>query len=755
MSDPYLSAAIQTLSRDIEAEVLRAGSPENALDALLTEHLKLGCNLLACPGSMMWLDDGDAGAIRSLYDPEGVFPTTTAQLLVRQVAASQGPMLWGSEIAGAPVIVSGRSIGALVFYAGGRALTAENLGLIASLGQLIGGVIQCGTTDRERERARSMDRSWNIVLETIAENKPIENTLTALAQAMQQHSSAQSAAILLRRDGFVPEAITANLPEQTREPLRVQIPRRAEHRHARFCENAVADPVWSEAAAALDGLPGCLYALITSGNREVLGIVSLHYPGAQRPLESDHDVLLTAAGIASKAIEHSETMVRLAFEAQHDSLTGLPNRLHFMHLFEAALAQARRSHEIITLLFIDLDRFKQINDTLGHAMGDRVLQGVATRLKSLLPSPLDFAARMAGDEFTVVLTNVADEDAALEMSRYILRAMREPYHIDGYELFVTGSIGMSVFPAHGEQAQVLLRRADLAMYRAKAEGGSALYSFLKEPVHGALEQFELETALRRAIEKNEFEVSYHPLVDISGRLDGLEALLSWNHPKLGRTPPKQFIPIAEESGLIAPIGSWVMAQVCLTAAKWRQAQLRPVRLSVNVSAVQFSRSDFVDTVAAVLSTTGFPPEFLELELTETYVLRDIEESAKRMARIRELGVTLAIDDFGSGYSSFSYLRRLPVNSLKIDQSLLRDLAGPGGSVAVLQSIVLLAHSMALTVVAEGVETLEELELLRTAGCDKVQGHLYGEALSQADATLLLARKDPKMPLVYRVVGGGR
>jgi EAL domain-containing protein (putative c-di-GMP-specific phosphodiesterase class I) len=291
------------------------------------------------------------------------------------------------------------------------------------------------------------------------------------------------------------------------------------------------------------------------------------------------------------------------------------------------------------------------------------------------------------------------------------------------------------------------------MYRAKAEGGNKLQIY-NSGLHGrAVEAFQLENDLRRAVDRGELELSYQPLVTIDGMLDGMEALLAWNHPKLGRTAPREFIPIAEESGLIVPIGSWVIRDACATGAKWQAAGLRPVRLSVNVSALQFARSDFVDSIAATLASTGFEPQRLELELTETFVLRDIEESARRMKRIRDLGVSIAIDDFGAGYSSLSYLRRLPANSLKIDKSFLRELAGPDESPEVVRSIVLLAHSMGLSVVAEGIESVRELELLRAAGCDKVQGHLYGEPLREPQARALLARADAVMPLASGEASG--
>jgi diguanylate cyclase (GGDEF)-like protein len=482
--------------------------------------------------------------------------------------------------------------------------------------------------------------------------------------------------------------------------------------------------------------------------RSLNGHGQVIFAGPQLSYEDSEVFDLMVQDLSRELVRH-KTLARLSFEAQHDQLTGLPNRFHFMDLFETALKRARRRSEMLALLFIDLDRFKQVNDTLGHTMGDRMLQQIGSRLKSLLPSARDLAARMAGDEFMVVLTGMCDENAAIGSGARILDALREAYRVDEYELFVTASIGLTIFPRDGDDAAALLRRADLAMYRAKAEGGSKLQPFISD-IHGrGIERFERENDLRRAVERGELELSYQPLVTIGGELDGLEALLAWNHPKQGRIAPLQFIPIAEESGLIVPIGSWVIMEACVTAAKWQSEDLRRVRVSVNVSALQFARSDFVDSVAAALAITRFPADHLELELTETFVLRDIEESARRMKRIRDLGVSIAIDDFGTGYSSLSYLRRLPANSLKIDQSFLRDLAGPGGSLAVVRSIVMLAHSLGLKVVAEGVERVEELELLREAGCDKVQGHLFGEPLREPEARALLGRPDAMMPLMSR------
>ena len=445
-------------------------------------------------------------------------------------------------------------------------------------------------------------------------------------------------------------------------------------------------------------------------------------------------------------IEQWNLTERLTFQARHDPLTGLPNRSYFVELLQAALQEARGRSGILAILFIDLDRFKHINDTLGHSMGDRLLEEVSARLCRML-SKHDLAGRMGGDEFTVVLTRQPDEQTAIQACQEFLNALRMPLHIGGNELFVTASIGVAIFPRHGENAGDLLHNADSAMYQAKNSGKNELDVFVGGSAVSGLERLRLENALRRALENREFDLLYQPVVDAEGRVTGLEALLTWQHPVYGTISPKQFIPIAEETGLIVPIGSWVVREACLDGARWRKNGYRPVRISVNVSALQFVRRDFVETVAAALAYSGFPPQFLELELTESYVMRDLPESLPRMTRIRDLGVSISIDDFGTGYSSLSYLNKLPVDSLKIDQSFLRSLQEPEGSLPVVHSIVRLAHGMNLTVVAEGVETVAELDLVRVLGCDKVQGHVYGPSLRRSEVEALLRRPEATLPIV--------
>jgi predicted signal transduction protein with EAL and GGDEF domain len=404
---------------------------------------------------------------------------------------------------------------------------------------------------------------------------------------------------------------------------------------------------------------------------------------------------------------------------QYDALTQLPNRLYFIELLEAALT---RAHEL-AVLFIDLDRFRQVNGALGYAAGDKLLKAAAGRLRGLLDADC-FVGRVGADEFALGARGLP--------GRY-LDALRWPYRIEGHELFVTPSIGVAIFPNHGLQAAELLGAADHAMSRAKSSGGDALEIFAIEDRAPALARLHLENALRRALENGELRLVYQPVVSMNGTVDGLEALLTWRHSFHGSISPRRFIPIAEETGLIVPIGAWLMEQACIQGARWLNAGHRNACISVSVSGRQFEQRDFVAQVARALQFSGFPPQYLELELAESYLMRNLPESLYRMREIRDLGVSISIDDFGTGYSSLSNLSKLPVDTLKIDQSFLRRLLEPKGSLPVVQSIIRLAHDMNLTVVAEGVETEAQLDLVRILGCDKVQGHVYGPAVGPDEA----------------------
>ncbi len=501
-------------------------------------------------------------------------------------------------------------------------------------------------------------------------------------------------------------------------------------------------PMWRGclAEAADLGIESCLAAPIASGDRPA-GMVALHYRRGEISSPADRELLEIASHLAAMAIARHDLQNSLQLQARHDALTGLPGRMHFLELLTAAIEKSAARSESLAVLCVGLDRFHQINDNLGHETGDRLLEEAARRLRGSLDEGA-LAGRTGGDEFSVVLTPAAQQDA-LNVAERLLEVFRAPFQMDGHEVYSTASLGVSLFPDHGGGAAELLRHADVAMRSAKNSGRNGVRIFHPDTQTSGLDRLKLESALRRALDNRELEVLYQPLVDMRGRVQGFEALLSWRHAVYGNISPADFIPIAEETGLIIDIGAWVLEQACQEATRWRKAGYRQAKVSVNVSALQLERNGFVETVAAALAISGLPPECLELELTESYIMKNLAPAATRMAQIRELGVSIAIDDFGTGYSSLSYLSRLPVDSLKIDQSFLRGMQDPESSLPVIQSIVRLAHSMKLTVVVEGVETAEELDLVRLLGCDKVQGYFYGGALAPQAVDELLAREEER------------
>ena len=388
---------------------------------------------------------------------------------------------------------------------------------------------------------------------------------------------------------------------------------------------------------------------------------------------------------------------------------------------------------MVALLYFDLDRFKLINDTLGHASGDAVLRQVAERLRATLRET-DTLARMSGDEFTVIAPGLKNPQNASLVAETILKALRDPFQVENQELYVSASVGISIYPRDANDAEALQRHADNAMYRAKAQGKNRFEYFMPDIGDPKTTRLELETSLRRALDRGEFSLHYQPQFDLqNGKLVGQEALLRWNHPKLGAIAPDQFIPIAEENGLIIPIGAWVLQEACVQTAAWRKAGYRLKGVSVNVSAVQFSRADFVDTIGDILGRTGLDPKFLELELTESLVIRDVRESANKMEKLRVLGVQISVDDFGAGYSSLSYLQRLPIDILKLDRSFVEESKTSSGNASLVKGIVSLAHGLGMRVTAEGIETEEQLDLVHRSGCDKAQGFLLGRPSPAASA----------------------
>jgi diguanylate cyclase (GGDEF)-like protein/PAS domain S-box-containing protein len=420
---------------------------------------------------------------------------------------------------------------------------------------------------------------------------------------------------------------------------------------------------------------------------------------------------------------------RVQYLAYYDALTGLPNRILLQDRLSKALASARRQKDKVALLFLDLDRFKNVNDSLGHSVGDLLLQDVAERLKRSMREQ-DTVARLAGDEFLIVLTDVKDiPDAAVAAERF-MDAMTAEFVVQGHPLSISCSLGISIFPEHGADGEVLIKNADAAMYCAKDYGRDNFRFFTEDMNAQAVERLTLESSLRLAVGRQELFMVYQPQMDIgTGRITGLEALLRWQHPELGLVPPDKFIRIAENSGLIMPIGEWVLRTACSQARKWQDEGLPAVPVAVNVSAVQFRQGNFRELIRSVLHETGLAPQYLELELTESLLLSNADVRFLVLQELKAMGLKLAIDDFGTGYSSLSYLKHFPVSKLKIDRSFVRDVAVNPDDAAITSAIISMAKSLNLRVIAEGVENEAQMSFLRAHHCDEIQGYYFSQPLS--------------------------
>src|ERR1700723_390697 len=446
----------------------------------------------------------------------------------------------------------------------------------------------------------------------------------------------------------------------------------------------------------------------------------------------------TGAVVVFRDVSAARAMaLEMAHSAQHDFLTGLPNRMLLNDRVNQAITAAPRHGKKVAILFLDLDGFKHINDSLGHGIGDKLLQSIAKRLVDCVRAS-DTVSRQGGDEFVVLLSEVAHAPDTAVTARRMLQTVAEPHCVDQHELHVTTSIGLSVYPDDGMDAETLIKNADTAMYQAK-ENGRQSYQFFKPAMNvRAVERQSIEESLRRALERQEFALHYQPIINLkTGQITGAEALLRWTHPTRGNVSPAQFIPVAEDCGLILPIGNWVLREACKQAQAWLDAGLRLGTMAVNISAMEFRDEHFLNGVFAVLRETRLDPGALELELTESVLMKRAESAAKVLETLRASGVQLAIDDFGTGYSSLSYLRRFPIDALKIDQSFVRQIDSASDETTIVTAIISMGRSLKLRVVAEGVESLRELTFLQAQQCDEAQGYYFSRPVpAPAFAALL-------------------
>lgn len=453
----------------------------------------------------------------------------------------------------------------------------------------------------------------------------------------------------------------------------------------------------------------------------------------------DHSGTVTGILAAGQDITDRKRMEEAIWhQAYHDILTDLPNRMLFIDHLNLALTQARRHRHMMAVMFLDLDRFKSINDSLGHAIGDQLLKAVAYRLNNYLREG-DTVARIGGDEYTVLLPQVSHEEDVMTIAQKIISAFQHLFTVNHHELHITASIGISLYPGDGDDVDTLLKNADIAMYHAKEQGRNN-YQFYNPSMNiRTMERVILENSLRQTLERKELLLYYQPQVDIATRqIVCAEALLRWNHPELGMLNPMHFIPLAEETGLIIPIDEWVLETACAQNKKWQDAGHAPLCVTVNLSAHQFQQPNLSETISEVLRRTGLDPRWLELEITESTAMQNIDTTIPNLTKLTEMGVTVAIDDFGTGYSSLSYLKKLPIQKLKIDKSFISGLTIDPDYEAIVNAVIAMAHTLKMRVVAEGVETEEQLSFLHSSHCDEIQGFLFSRPLPAEDFVELTA-----------------
>jgi len=458
------------------------------------------------------------------------------------------------------------------------------------------------------------------------------------------------------------------------------------------------------------------------------------------PVRGESGQVTHCVAVLNDITETRRYQEELALRANYDTLTALPNRNLLSDRASTAIVRARRYGHGMALVFIDVDNFRAINDSLGYAVGNNMLRLVGDRLRSCLRE-VDTVARIGGDEFVLVLGDQEDEKIISSQIQRIMAVFGKPFELGDREFFVTASVGIASYPGDGDKVEALLQNAEIAMYRAKDIGRNTFQFYTAEMNASVRERLALESWLRRALERKELLLHYQPQIDLrTNRIFGVEALIRWQHPKMGLVPPAKFIPLAEQTGLIVAIGESVLRTACAQNKAWQDAGLPPISIAVNISARQFREKNLVNLVAEIIKETGLDPRYLELEVTEGVIMHDVEEVIAVLQRLKSMGVKLSVDDFGTGYSSLSYLKRFPVDRLKIDQSFIRDVATDSDGAAIARAVINLGHDLNLRVLAEGVETQEQLEFLRAHRCDEMQGYLFNRPLSAGELERLLQER---------------
>jgi diguanylate cyclase (GGDEF)-like protein/PAS domain S-box-containing protein len=602
----------------------------------------------------------------------------------------------------------------------------------------------------ERKQEEQLEQERSLILEQVAQNRPLPDILSRISSMLELQIPGSRSSVLLLKDGRLWPGAAPHLPQSYSDaligapigPTAGSCGSSMYRRETVIVEDIATDPLWDEYRdlALPHGLRACWSMPIPSNRGDVLGSFALYRDYPSRPTARELEFMGMATRLAAVAIEHRLLTDQLEHQAHHDALTGLPNRLLFQDRLDQILAQAGRKKQQVAVLYMDLDRFKSINDMLGHSSGDALLCQAASRLQACIRGT-DTLARLGGDEFTVVLTELSNPQDAMLVAAKLIEAMRAPFHVDQHELFVTLSLGISIYPDDGLDSSTLMANADAAMYRAKETGRDNFQWFAAEMNTVAKERMSMDGQLRHALRLGQLSLHYQPQCSADGEIQGFEALMRWQHPTLGMVSPARFIPLAEASGLIVALGEWALRTACAQTVAWHQAGHPNLRIAVNVSAVQFKRADWVETVRVALQDTQLLPAALELEITESLLLHSLSEASANLFELRDLGVGIAIDDFGTGYSSLSYLHKLPVTTLKIDQAFVREIGHqslPGQEEApIIRTIIALARNLGMGVVAEGVETDAQRDLLLSLGCESLQGYLLHRPMPVEQIDLLL------------------